>query len=143
MDVIGVPARPTCPATSMAMDEDDGVHPRLADGVVTEIEVCTAEGSPVVASGLSLAGVTAVTDLDLDGLAEIVGPSDPDGRRTQLLSLVDGELRAVEGALPFGEPQPDGSISWVGLSRLPRQRRGATRSGELVAGRPTAGLSGR
>ncbi|MEM7140413.1 MAG: PASTA domain-containing protein [Actinomycetota bacterium] len=92
----------------------DAVHSRTdEDGRINEVEVCTAAGSRPVAYDMDFERLAAVTDLDGDGLDEIVGARDGTGTRSGILAIDGRELVVVDADLAFG-PRGDGVNDWWG-----------------------------
>ncbi len=84
------------PAHLLGMFDDDAlvdrVHPRFVDGRITEIEICTGAGERVIGVGLDLHRIELVTDIDGDGLDDLVASTEADGLADRAWSLVDGAL---------------------------------------------------
>jgi hypothetical protein len=116
------------PAHTMGdLDDDtrlDAIFPRWTDGVLTELEVCTAAGGRSAISGLSLGAITHVGDIDLNGFDDIVvstatnsGTTAPGVQRSHLFNLREGtettELVEIDVVLQIG-PRDDGTNEWWG-----------------------------
>ena len=124
------------PAHTMGdLDDDtrlDAIFPRWTDGVLIELEVCTAAGGRSAISGLSLGAITHVGDIDLNGFDAIVvsasatatnndtnnnGAAASGVRRSHLFNLREGtettELVEIDVVLQIG-PCDDGTNDWWG-----------------------------
>jgi len=93
----------------------DRVYPRFTDGRITEVEICTGAGLRTVAGGLDFHRLEMATDVDLDGLDDLIASVDAAGFESRVLSLVDEEVIVLPEVLRFG-PRGDGTADWWGCT---------------------------